>query len=77
MYQEEKVQEGKREELQDISKESKTTRMVEKRIEKKSRGKNEKTTLRPVRIPRIKDKQDKVKKEDTWKPGPDPQDKER
>ena len=65
MYQEEKVQEGKREELQDISKESKTTRMVEKRIEKKSRGKNEKTTLRPVRIPRIKDKQDKVKKEDT------------
>ena len=76
MYQEEKVQEGKREELQDISKESKTTRMVEKRIEKNEK-REDNPELRPGRIPRIKEKQDKVKKEDTWKPGPDAQDKER
>ena len=33
--------------------------------------------LWPVGIPRIKEKQDKVKKEDTCIPGPEPQDKER
>ena len=68
MYQEEKVQEGKREELQDISKESKTTRMVEKRIEKNEKSlekREDNPELQPVRIPRIKEKQDKVKKEDT------------
>ena len=33
--------------------------------------------LWPVGIPRIKEKQDKVKKEYTCIPGPEPQDKER